>query len=89
MDFDMATADGYTKTFTKDKRYPVIMPTEIGAGSMTYHSAYYYYPRYDICALRVGGALTNGRYCGSCFYCNYTPAAAHWFNLARLSLPTR
>ena len=89
MDFDMATAEGYTKTFTKDKRYPVIMPTEIGAGSTTYHSAYYNYPRYDICALRVGGTLTDGRSCGSCFSCYYTPAYASWSILARLSLPTR
>ena len=85
----MATADGYTKTFTKDKRYPVIMPTEIGAGSTTYHSAYYYYPRNEICALRVGGALTAGRTCGSSFDCYYTPADAFWSILARLSLPTR
>lgn len=85
----MATADGYTKTFTKDKRYPVIMPTEIGAGSTTYHSAYYYYPRNEICALRVGGSLGNGRDCGSSFYCNGTPAYAGWSSLARLSLPTR
>ena len=85
----MATADGYTKTFTKDKRYPVIMPTEIGAGSTTYHSAYYYYPRNEICALRVGGSLSDGRHCGSSFNCYYTPANAHWSYLARLSLPTR
>lgn len=85
----MATADGYTKTFTKDKRYPVIMPTEIGAGSTTYHSAYYYCPRNEICALRVGGSLNDGRRCGSYFNCADTPAPALWYRLARLSLPTR
>ena len=88
LDFDMAAADGYTKTFTKDKRYPVIMPSEIGAGSTTYHSAYYYYPRNEICALRVGGSLHAGRYCGSYFRCDDPPASAHWAYLARLSLPT-
>lgn len=88
LDFDMASVDGYTKTFTKDKRYPVIMPSEIGAGSTTYHSAYYYYPRYDICALRVGGTLSAGRFCGSYFNCSTTPAHAGWDHLARLSLPT-
>ncbi len=88
LDFDMPTGDGYTKTFAKDKRYPAIMPSAVGASTTTYHSAYYYYPRTDICALRVGGSLNTGRYCGSFFYCGYAPATASWYYVARLSLPT-
>ncbi len=88
LDFDMPTGDGYTKTFAKDKRYPAIMPSAVGASTTTYHSAYYYYPRYDICALRVGGHLTYGRTCGSYFNCSNAPADATWHYVARLSLPT-
>ncbi len=88
LDFDMPTSDGYAKTFTKDKRYPVIMPSEIGAGSTTYHAAYYYYPRADVTALRVGGDLNRGRRCGSCFGCGSAPSSASWDYVARLSLPT-
>ncbi len=88
LDFDMPTGDGYTKTFAKDKRYPAIMPSAVGANSTTYHSAYYYYPRSVTCALRVGGNLNLGRYCGSCFSCRSAPAYAYWSSVARLSLPT-
>lgn len=86
LNYNMAQTDGYVKTLGQDPRYKTIgLTKEIGAGSTTYLADYYYYPRYDISAVFVGGVFSNGRDCGSVsFGCNYTPSSVNFHRLARL-----
>ena len=87
MNYNIPTGDGYVKTLGKDDRFPwVRMPSAIGAGSTTYYADYYYYPRYALCAARVGGYWSIGAYTGPCYwYCYNAPSGLDIYCRARLS----
>lgn len=87
MNFKLPTADGYVKRLGIDSRFPwARLPCEIGAGSTTYYSDYYYFPRYATCAARVGGGWNNGSSAGPCYwYCGFAPSGAGVISRARLS----
>ena len=76
MNFKLPTADGDVKRLGIDSRFPwARLPCETGAGSTTYYSDYYYFPRYATCAARVGGYWNGGSGAGPCYwYCNYAPS---------------
>lgn len=87
MNFKLPTADGYVKRLGIDSRFPwVRLPCETGAGSTTYYSDYYYFPRYATCAARVGGDWSNGSLAGPCYWnCYDAPSSAGVDSRARLS----
>ena len=87
MNFSIPATDGYAKTLGKDDRFPwVRMPSAIGAASTTYYADYYYYPRYALCAARVGGNWSNGSSDGPCFWrCYNAPSSSGIDFRARLS----
>lgn len=83
--FNLATTDGYAKTLGQDTRYPFLFCTsEVGASSTTYIGAYYYYPRYEVGAVRVGGSFPYGGYVGLYFILHYAPSGSYIFYAARL-----
>ena len=56
LQYDLPQADGYAKLLGQDSRFKHIgLTKELGAASTTYLAAYYYYPRYDVCVVFVGG----------------------------------
>ena len=87
MNFKLPTADGYVKRLGIDSRFPwARLPCEIGAGSTTYYSDYYYFPRYATCAARVGGGWGFGSSAGPCcWYCGSAPSGTSVGFRARLS----
>lgn len=84
--YNLPQVDGYVKTLQQDSRYKhLVLTKEVGASSTTYLAAYYYYPRYDICVVFVGGNFIAGRYCSPVyFYCTNTPSNSNFYYLARL-----
>lgn len=83
--FNLATTDGYAKTLGQDTRYPFLFCTsEVGASSTNYIGAYYYYPRYEVCAARVGGHFGCGGFVGLFFYLYYAPGTSNVISAARL-----
>ena len=86
LSYKMATVDGYAKALGYDARYKWARLTDdVGASSTTYLAAYYYYPRYDISAVCVGGYFSLGRYCSPAFfYCDPAPSISHFNRLSRL-----
>ena len=83
--FNLATTDGYAKTLGQDTRYPFLFCTsEVGASSTTYIGAYYYYPRYEVGAVRVGGGFSHGGYVGLYFTLAYAPSDSYFYYAARL-----
>lgn len=87
MNFKLPTADGYVKRRGIDSRFPwVRLPCETGAGSTTYYSDYYYFPRYATCAARVGGYWGSGSDAGPCCWrCSAAPSNTGGDYRARLS----
>ena len=87
LNFTLPTVDGYVKKLGFDSRFPFLrIPSEVGAGSNTYYSDYCYYPRYALCAARVGGSWGYGSYTGPCYWnCYYTPSDSAVSCRARLS----
>lgn len=87
MNYSVPSTDGYAKTLGKDDRFPwVRMPSAIGASSTTYYADYYYYPRYALCAARVGGAWGHGSGGGPCsWHCSHAPSSSGISFRARLS----
>ena len=83
--FNLATTDGYAKTLGQDTRYPFLFCTsEVGASSTTYIGAYYYYPRYAVGAVRVGGLFYGGGNVGLSFHLISAPSASNIYCAARL-----
>lgn len=87
MNFNLPAEDGYVKKLGLDSRFPwVRLPCEVKASSTTYYSDYYYYPRYAICAARVGGYWNSGPSAGPCYwYCGIAPSGTSMYYCARLS----
>lgn len=87
LNFTVPGTDGYAKKLGYDSRFPWLrIPCELGASTTTYYSDYYYYPRYAICAARVGGSWGGGSGDGPCYWgCNYTPSVSNVYSRARLS----
>ena len=87
LNYTVPGADGYGKKLGFDSRFPFVrLPSEIGAASTTYYSDYYYFPRYAVCAARVGGFWNGGSYDGPCYwYCSSTPSTTIVYYRARLS----
>ena len=87
LQYNIPSQDGYAKKLGIDSRYPwVRITSEIGAGSTTYYSNYYSYPRYALCAARVGGNWGSVLYAGPCYwYCVDVPANIAPHSCARLS----
>lgn len=87
LNFQLPTADGYPKKLGFDSRYPHLrIPAEIGAGSTTWYSDYYYYPRNALCAAAVGGGWGIGSSGGPCcWYCYNAPSSEYVSRRARLS----
>ena len=88
LNLSLPGADGYAKSLAADRRFRCIGLTDIlGASSTTYLAAYYYYPRYAICVVYVGGYWNNGRACSPVFFlCVYAPSDSYVDRLARLSV---
>ena len=86
LSYNLPTSDGYVKTLGTDIRYPFVKLTDVvGGGSTTYHGAYYYYPRYDICSVMAGGYFAFGRNCSPVYFrCSYAPSSSNLTFLARL-----
>lgn len=86
LSFKLPGVDGYAKMLGTDYRYRFAALTiEVGASSITCLAAYYYYPRYEVCAVFVGGYWPDGRYCSPvCFHCYNRPSPSFIFRLARL-----
>ena len=87
LNFTVPGTDGYAKKLGYDSRFPWLrIPSELGAGSTTYYSDYYYCPRYALCAARVGGHWYNGSYDGPCcWFCYSAPSNSSVYYRARLS----
>lgn len=87
LNYGVPAADGYAKTLGFDSRYPWIrIPATIGTSNTTYYSDYYYYPRYALCAARVGGTWALGSIAGPvCWYCRHAPSDWNVYSRARLS----
>lgn len=87
LNFTVPGTDGYAKKLGYDSRFPWLrIPCELGASTTTYYSDYYYYPRYAICAARVGGYWDYGSNDGPCcWYCCNTPSYSNVDYRARLS----
>lgn len=87
MNFRIPAADGYVKELGLDSRFPwVRIPCKVGAGSTTYYSDYYYYPRYATCAARVGGYWDGGSDAGPVYWhCYSAPSDSTVYCRARLS----
>lgn len=87
LNFTVPGTDGYAKKLGYDSRFPWLrIPCELGASTTTYYSDYYYYPRYAICAARVGGSWLNGSSGGPCsWYCHNAPSSSLVNYRARLS----
>lgn len=84
--YKLPGVDGYAKALSFDSRFDhAALTNEIGAASTTYLAAYYYYPRYDVCVVCVGGYWNFGRYCSPVyFFCGHHPSLSYVFRLARL-----
>lgn len=87
LNFTVPGTDGYAKKLGYDSRFPWLrIPCELGASTTTYYSDYYYYPRYAICAARVGGSWNSGSIDGPCCWvCSNTPSNSGVHFRARLS----
>lgn len=87
LNFTVPGTDGYAKKLGYDSRFPWLrIPCELGASTTTYYSDYYYYPRYAICAARVGGSWSVGSGGGPCsWYCSSAPSFSIVYYRARLS----
>lgn len=88
LNLSLPGADGYIKSLAVDKRFRLIGLTDLlGASSTTYLSAYYYYPRYAVCVVSVGGNWSNGRRCSPVYFdCYFAPSDSSLARLARLSV---
>lgn len=87
LNYRLATSNGYAKTLGLDERFPHARLTdEIGAGSSSYLSAYYYIDNANVVrVVWVGGFLVYGRYCSPVFFvCTDGPSNVGWPRLARL-----
>ena len=87
LNFALPIIDGYVKKLGFDSRFPWLrIPSEVGASSTTYYSDYYIYPRYALCAARVGGNWNGGSGAGPCCWnCGSTPSTTSVHSRARLS----
>lgn len=87
LNFNIPNAAGYAKKLGYDSRFPWLrIPCEVGAGSTTYYSDYYYSPQYAVCAARVGGSWGSGPNSGPCYwYCDNAPFHSYALCRARLS----
>lgn len=84
--FTLPGTDGYGKSLGVDSKYRLIGITDtLGASTTTYLADYYYYPRYEICVVVVGGNWYSGRSCGPVYFnCVYPPGDSSINRLARL-----
>ena len=85
--YNIPVTDGYVKTLGYDERYPWLrLPDSVGASTVTYYSDYYYYPRYALCAGRVGGSWFSGAFAGLLYWnCYFAPSDSFVHSRARLS----
>jgi hypothetical protein len=84
--FTLPGTDGYGKSLGVDSKYRLIGITDtLGASTTTYLADYYYYPRYEMCVVVVGGLWYYGRNCGPVYFdCRDTPGSSSFNRLARL-----
>lgn len=89
LNLSLPGTDGYAKSLAVDKRFKSIGLTDgLGASNATYYlAAYYYYPRYAVCVVSVGGLWNSGRLCSPVFFsCFFAPSDSLFYRLARLSV---
>lgn len=74
-----ASSNGYGKTLGFDSDHPLFkFPTEIGGGTSTGTTDYYYQDAGNRVA-RVGGSSYNGAYCGLWYwFLNFASSSANW-----------
>jgi hypothetical protein len=86
LNYNISPADGYAKSLGVDSRFKdATLTVEVGASSTSYLSGYYYYPRYDVCVVFVGGNWHYGRRCSPVsFNCNNHPSNSNINRLSRL-----
>lgn len=84
--YNISGGDGYVTQMGKDPKSPAVrMPTALGGASTTYFASYFYYARYIVSAVFVGGTWAAGRGCSPVyFFLNYAPWYSDFFRLARL-----
>lgn len=86
VNYNISGGDGYVTQMGKDPKSPAVrMPTTLGGASTTYFASYFYYARYVVSAVFVGGYWTYGRYCSPvCFSLSSAPSLSSIYRLARL-----
>jgi hypothetical protein len=86
LNYSIPGSDGYAKSLGVDPRYRhVALTNEVGASDTTYLSDYYYYPRYEVGVVFVGGYWSGGRRGGPVyFFCGAHPSSSDLYRLARL-----
>ena len=86
VDYNLSPSDGYVTQMGKDPKNPSVrMPIAVGGASTTYYAAYYYFGRYTVSAVFVGGLWTLGRHCSPVFFdLGHAPSGSGVSRLARL-----
>ena len=86
VDYNLSPSDGYVTQMGKDPKNPSVrMPIAVGGASTTYYASYYYFGRYAVSAVFVGGFWLSGRDCSPvCFDLGHAPSTSSIYRLARL-----
>lgn len=86
VDYNLSPSDGYVTQMGKDPKNPSVrMPIAVGGASATYYATYYYFGRYAVSAVFVGGLWANGRLCSPVFFVlDNAPSDSSIYRLARL-----
>ena len=86
VDYNLSPSDGYVTQMGKDPKNPSVrMPVAVGGASTTYYAAHYYFGRYAVSAVFVGGFWADGRRCSPvCFALYHAPSSSSVNRLARL-----
>lgn len=86
LNYTVSPNSGWAKKLGFDSKYPyAALTSEVGAGSSTYLSAYYWNSANPITVAFVGGYWGSGRYCSPVyFYLSATPSDSTVDRLARL-----
>ena len=86
VDYNLSPSDGYVTQMGKDPKNPSVrMPIAVGGASTTYYAAYYYFGRYTVSAVFVGGGWASGRGCSPVYFAlSSAPSASDIDRLARL-----
>ena len=85
VDYNLSPSDGYVTQMGKDPKNPSVrMPVAVGGASTTYYASYYYFGRYAVSAVFVGGFWPNGRRCSPVCFDLSAPSNSDIHRLARL-----